>query len=72
MARAFVIAHFVQLVDALRGNPLALPVFVGLYAAACFVAPISPFPVAGGVLFGFVGGFFINLGAVLIGASGPF
>ncbi len=72
MARAFVITHFVQLVDALRGNPLALPVFVALYAGACFIAPISPFPVAGGVLFGFWGGLAVNLGAVLLGASGSF
>ena len=66
------LSHFIQGVEVLRGNPLSLPVFVGIYAAACFVAPVSVFPVAGGVLFGFGWGFFINLVAVLLGASGPF
>lgn len=64
--------NFIHVVELLRGNPLSLPVFLGLYAAACFVAPVSVFPVAGGVLFGFGWGFCINLVAVLLGASGPF
>lgn len=66
------IQQFVQLVDGLHGHPLAMPVFVALYAGACFIAPISPFPVAGGVLFGFRGGLLINMAAMLIGASGPY
>ncbi len=39
--------NFIHVVELLRGNPLSLPVFLGLYAAACFVAPVSVFPVAG-------------------------
>lgn len=72
MARAPVITHFVALIDGLSGNPWALPVFFALYAGACFVAPVSPFPVAGGVLFGFGWGLVINMAAVLAGASGSF
>ena len=59
--------NFIQLIEALKGNPLSLPVFVVLYAAACFVIPVSLFPVAGGVLFGFRAGIVINLATVLLG-----
>ncbi len=62
----------IQLVQSLQGNPLSLPVFFLLYAAACFVAPIGVFPVIGGVLFGFGWGMVVNLAAVLTGASGAF
>ncbi len=64
--------NFIHLIEALKGNPLSLPVFVVLYAAACFVIPVSLFPVAGGVLFGFRAGMVINLATVLLGATGPF
>lgn len=63
---------FVHIIEALKGNPLSLPVFVVMYAAACFVVPVSLFPVAGGVLFGFRAGMLINLATVLLGATGPF
>lgn len=64
--------NFIHLIEVLKGNPLSLPVFVVLYALACFLVPVSLFPVAGGVLFGFRAGMVINLGAVLLGATGPF
>lgn len=56
----------------MKGNPLSLPVFVVLYVLACYVVPVSLFPVAGGVLFGFRAGIVINLATVLLGATGPF
>jgi uncharacterized membrane protein YdjX (TVP38/TMEM64 family) len=43
-----------------------------MFVAACHVAPVSLFPVAGGVLFGFKGGLLINMAAILVGATGPF
>lgn len=64
--------NFIHLIEALKGNPLSLPVFVVLYALACYVVPVSLFPVAGGVLFGFRAGIVINLATVLLGATGPF
>lgn len=66
------IHHFIRLIEALQGNPLSAPIFVLLYAGGCFIAPISLFPVAGGVLFGFGKGLIINLLAALMGASGAF
>jgi uncharacterized membrane protein YdjX (TVP38/TMEM64 family) len=66
------LSSFIHLIEALKGNPLSLPVFVFLYAAACLIVPVSLFPVAGGVLFGFRGGMAVNLAAVLLGATGPF
>ena len=66
------IHSFVRLIEALQGNPLSVPVFILLYAGGCFIAPVSLFPVAGGVLFGFGPGLAINLAAALLGASGAF
>jgi phospholipase D1/2 len=64
--------NFIHLIEVLKGNPFSLPIFVGLYAMACFLVPVSLFPVAGGVLFGFRDGLVINLVSVLLGATGPF
>jgi phospholipase D1/2 len=67
-----VLHNFIHLIEVLKGNPFSLPIFVGLYAMACFLVPVSLFPVAGGVLFGFRDGLVINLVSVLLGATGPF
>lgn len=64
--------NFIHLIEVLKVNPFSLPIFVGLYAMACFLVPVSLFPVAGGVLFGFRDGMVINLFSVLLGATGPF
>lgn len=63
---------FIRTIEALQGNALSAPVFLFLYGGACFIAPVSIFPVAGGVLFGFGGGLVINLCSALMGASGAF
>jgi uncharacterized membrane protein YdjX (TVP38/TMEM64 family) len=63
---------FIHLIEFIKGTPLALPVFFVMFVAACHVAPVSLFPVAGGVLFGFKGGLLINMAAILVGATGPF
>lgn len=63
---------FIHLIEFIKGTPLALPVFFVMFVAACHVAPVSLFPVAGGVLFGFKAGLVINLVAILVGATGPF
>jgi len=67
-----VLNDFIHLMEALQGSLFSAPIFILLYAVACFVAPISLFPVAGGVLFGLGWGLAINLFAVLLGASGAF
>ncbi len=63
---------FIHLIEFIKGTPLALPVFFVMFVAACHVAPVSLFPVAGGVLFGFKAGLLINMAAILVGATGPF
>jgi uncharacterized membrane protein YdjX (TVP38/TMEM64 family) len=67
-----VIDFLVQTVEALRGKPWAPFAFVGIYGTACLFAPISIFPVAGGVLFGFWVGFLCNLAGAVSGAFGAF
>lgn len=63
--------HFVTAVAKIRSNPWAPLIFVFTYAAFCLFAPISPFPVIGGVLFGFWHGLFYNaLGSNLGAISG--
>lgn len=66
------LSNFVHWVEVLKGDPWSLPWFMGLYVGACFVMPVSLFPVAGGVLYGFWAGMAINLVSVLMGATGPF
>jgi uncharacterized membrane protein YdjX (TVP38/TMEM64 family) len=52
--------HFIEAVNSVRGNPWAGLIFVTTYLAFCLFAPISLFPVAGGVLFGFWKGLLYN------------
>jgi uncharacterized membrane protein YdjX (TVP38/TMEM64 family) len=52
--------HFIYGVNKIRSNPWAPLIFVLTYAVCCLFAPISPFPVAGGVLFGFWHGLILN------------
>jgi uncharacterized membrane protein YdjX (TVP38/TMEM64 family) len=67
-----VLENFVHLIEGLKGNPWSLPVFIFMYVVACWFSPVSLFPVAGGVLFGFRGAIVVNMVALLLGASGPF
>ncbi len=62
----------IQFVVSLQGNIWAPVVFVVSYVLACFFLPLSLFPVAGGVLFGFWGGLALNVAAPLIGAFASF
>jgi uncharacterized membrane protein YdjX (TVP38/TMEM64 family) len=66
------VQFFIQTVNSLQGNSLSPLIFVFFYAMACFIFPVSLFPVAGGILFGFWGGLVLNVTSVLIGATGPF
>jgi uncharacterized membrane protein YdjX (TVP38/TMEM64 family) len=56
----------------LKSQPAAPAVFTAAYAGACFFAPITLFPVAGGVLFGFWGGLLCNLAGAWLGSLGAF
>lgn len=61
-----------HIVEALRGHWWAPPAFCVAYALACLVMPVSVFPVAGGVLFGFWGGLVLNLMSSFGGATMAF
>ncbi|MBL8023069.1 MAG: VTT domain-containing protein [Elusimicrobia bacterium] len=64
--------NFIHLIEGLKGNPLSFPVFIGMYVVGCWISPVSLFPVAGGVLFGFRLALVVNMVSLLLGASGPF
>ena len=58
----------VALVERIRTNPWAPLIFIGAYTASCVLWPLSAFPVAAGVLFGFWRGFLFNTIAANLGA----
>ncbi|MBI3292127.1 MAG: TVP38/TMEM64 family protein [Elusimicrobia bacterium] len=64
----FTLEAVVRLVTSIKANPWAPIIFVVAYTASCVLAPISAFPVAGGVLFGFWKGFLLNTLAANVGA----
>jgi uncharacterized membrane protein YdjX (TVP38/TMEM64 family) len=60
---------FVQWVESIKGSPWAAPIFVGAYVVCCLIAPVTPFSIAGGVLFGVWKGFFLNMLSMTLGAT---
>jgi uncharacterized membrane protein YdjX (TVP38/TMEM64 family) len=64
----FTLENVIRLVERIKDNPWAPLIFVGAYTASCVLWPLTIFPVAGGVLFGFWKGFFLNTIAANLGA----
>ncbi len=64
--------YLIHFVNVLHGQPWAAPVFVLTYAIICLTGPITPFPVIGGVLFGFWEGVVFSLAAEIAGACAAF
>lgn len=62
------IENIVRLVERIRENPWAPLIFVGTYVLSCVLAPLTIFPVVGGVLFGFWKGFLFNTIAANVGS----
>jgi uncharacterized membrane protein YdjX (TVP38/TMEM64 family) len=63
---------FIHAVQFLQGRPWAIPVFILAYALGCLGLPITPFPVAGGILFGFWQGMLYTWAGEILGASTAF
>lgn len=61
-------ASVARLVGQIKANPWAMVIFVAMYTASCVLWPLTAFPVAGGVLFGFWKGFLLNTIAANLGA----
>jgi uncharacterized membrane protein YdjX (TVP38/TMEM64 family) len=73
LARHFLtLDQVVRFVQGARTNPLAPLLFMSTYILFCLFAPISVFPVAGGVLFGFWRGLLYNTIGVNGGAMVAF
>jgi uncharacterized membrane protein YdjX (TVP38/TMEM64 family) len=63
-----VVDQFIAAVQGLQHNAFAPVLFIGVYALACLFMPISVFPVAGSVMFGFWGGLVCNITGITSGA----
>lgn len=64
----FTLDSVVRLVERIKNNPWAPVLFTTAYIASCVLWPLTIFPVAGGVLFGFWNGFLLNTLAANVGA----
>ncbi len=62
----------IRTVEGARHSPWSLPVFYGLFILAVLGLPITVFPIAGGVLFGFWVALPLNIAACTIGATVAF
>lgn len=65
---AFTLESVVRLVERIKNNPWVPVLFTATYIASCVLWPLTIFPVAGGVLFGFWKGFLLNTLAANVGA----
>lgn len=65
--RKFLVERLDHLVE--TAGPLGPALFIALYAVASLFAPVTPFTIAGAVIFGKFMGMFYNLAAGLAGAS---
>ncbi len=63
------LSSFIYLVRELQGKMWAPPIFIIAYALGCLGFPISPFPVAGGILFGFWRGVLFTWMGECLGSS---
>jgi uncharacterized membrane protein YdjX (TVP38/TMEM64 family) len=64
----FTLENVIRLVEQIKLNRWAPLIFIGVYTASCVLWPLTIFPVAGGVLFGFWKGFLLNTLAANVGA----
>jgi uncharacterized membrane protein YdjX (TVP38/TMEM64 family) len=67
-----VLKSFVLVIQQLQGKAWAAPVFVFTYALGCLGFPITIFPVAGSILFGFWKGVFFTWMGESLGSSMAF
>jgi uncharacterized membrane protein YdjX (TVP38/TMEM64 family) len=64
-----VIEALIRIVGTLQGRVWAAPAFMAVYVLGCLLFPITPFPVAGGILFGFWPGVLYNWAGSTLGSS---
>ena len=61
-------SYFVRWVESIQGNRWAPLIFFGAYAIGSLFAPITPFSLAGGVLFHYWEALFLNIFSPLVGS----